>query len=325
MIEAEKERFSVAMMCRVLEVSRSGYYAWHGREPSVRATEDARLSQEIASIHKQSRRTYGSPRVHAELCDRGERTARKRVARLMRAQQLWGRRRRRFRRTTDSNHDQPIAANLVQRCFEAERPDQCWVGDITYLWTAEGWLYLAILLDLHSRRVVGWSMSEHIDAELALGALDMALGHRRPDHLIHHTDRGSTYTSEAYRERLAKHGITASMSRRGDCYDNAVAESFFSTLKMELVYRTGWSTRLDARIDVHEYIEVFYNRQRRHSTLGYRTPVEFEQMSGDTQRGSPQRAGALPRTPLRTKDPRATERKKTRDRVKGVRSKSGVH
>jgi len=318
-IEAEKERYSVAMMCRALEISRSGYYAWRERGPSTRAVEDARLSQQIASIHTESRRTYGSPRVHAELSDRGERTGRKRVARLMRAQQLWGRRKRRFRRTTDSNHDQPIAANLVQRRFKVERPDACWVGDITYLWTAQGWLYLAVLIDLHSRRVVGWSMSEQIDAELALGALEMALGHRRPEQLVHHSDRGSQYASGAYRERLKKHGITASMSRRGDCYDNAVAESFFSTLKMELVYRTGWTTRLEARTEVHEYIEVFYNRRRRHSTLGYRTPVEFEHASRSTQRGSTQRAGALPRTPLLTNGIRAPEQKKER-RGKQVRS-----
>lgn len=324
MIEAEKESFSVAMMCEVLEVSRSGYYAWRDRGPSTRAAEDARLGQEIAAIHAQSRRTYGSPRIHAELCDRGERTGRKRVARLMRARQLWGRRKRRFRCTTDSNHKHPIAPNLLQRRFEAERPDACWVGDITYLWTAEGWLYLAVLLDLHSRRVVGWSMSERLDTELALGALDMALGHRRPEHLVQHTDQGCQYASADYRERLAQHGITASMSRRGDCYDNAVAESFFSTLKMELVYRTGWCTRIEARIDVHEYIEVFYNRQRRHSSLGYRTPVEFEQASRSTQRGSPQGAGAPPRTPLKTKRAGTSERKQ-RDRGKRVRSIPGVH
>lgn len=284
MIAAEKGNYPVAMMCRVLNVTRSAYYAWCKAVPSARACEDEALSQEIASIHAASRQTYGSPRIHEELQCRGVRTGRKRVARLMRANELYGRRKRGFRRTTDSNHDHPIAPNLVDRRFHAKRPDACWVGDITYLWTAEGWLYLAVLIDLYSRRVVGWSMADHLQTELALGALEMALGHRRPQALVHHSDRGSQYASDAYRAALARRGITASMSRRGDCYDNAVAESFFSTLKIELVYRTGWCTRAEARAEVHEYIEVFYNRQRRHSTLGYISPVDFENMQCDTRK-----------------------------------------
>lgn len=278
MIAAEKANYPIALMCRALGVSRSGYYEWSQATPSTRAKVDEELGVEIAEIHQESRRRYGSPRIHDELTRRGRRTGRKRVARLMRERGLYGRRRRRYRRTTDSDHDQPIAPNLLNRDFQAERADQCWVADITYLWTAEGWLYLAVILDLYSRRVVGWSMADHLRTELALGALEMALGHRSvPPGLVHHSDRGCQYASHAYRERLSKLGMLSSMSRRADCWDNAVAESFFSTLKLELVYRTGWSTRAEARLDVHEYIEVFYNRKRRHSSIGYSTPVEFEQ------------------------------------------------
>ena len=290
MIAAEKAHYSIALMCRVLGVSRSRYYEWAQGKPSARAQADAVLAEEIAEIHQESHQRYGSPRVHDELARRGRRTGRKRVARLMRQRGLYGRRRRRYRRTTDSEHDQPIAPNLLNRNFRAERPDQCWVADITYLWTAEGWLYLAVILDLHSRRVVGWSMAEHLRTELALGALEMALGHRCVvAGLVHHSDRGCQYASDAYREKLAEFGIVSSMSRRANCWDNAVAESFFSTLKLELVYRTGWTTRAEARLDVHEYIEVFYNRRRRHSAVGYCTPVEFEMRpasAGDLPKGN---------------------------------------
>jgi len=276
MIRSGKAAYPVGLMCEALGVSRSGYYDWESRAPSKRSVEDAALVPEIRRIHQASRSTYGSPRVHEELCARGKRHGRKRVARLMREVRLRARVKKRFRRTTDSNHPHPIAPNLLNRNCRFDAPDRACVGDITYLWTGEGWLYLAALVDLFSRRVVGWSSSESLETDLALGALEMALGHREGEGVMHHTDRGCPYASKAYRERLDKGRMVPSMSRRANCWDNAVAESFFSTLKMELVYRTHWATRDEARLDVHEYIEVFYNRQRRHSSIGYLTPVEAE-------------------------------------------------
>jgi transposase InsO family protein len=276
-IEAEKACIPVAPMCGVLGVSRAGYYAWRSRPAAARAREDQRLAVEIASIHTESHKRYGSPRVHAELRCRGMRTARKRVARLMREQGLCARHKRRFRTTTDSQHDLPIARNVLARRFETPAPNTAWVTDITYVWTLEGWLYLVVILDLFSRRVVGWSMSERITRELALDALGMALSRRQPQRgLIHHSDRGSQYASRDYRRMLAANGIVCSMSRRGNCWDNAVAESFFSSLKLELVYDNHWATRSQARTAMFEYVEVFYNHQRRHSSLGYLSPVAFE-------------------------------------------------
>ena len=276
-IEVEKARFPVAMMCRVLEVSRAGFYAWRTRPEAIRVRDDQRLAVEIASIHAESHRRYGSPRVHAELRGRGKNTGRKRVARLMRKQGLRARCKRRFRTTTDSAHEFPVARNVVKRQFEVEAPNTTWVTDITYIWTQEGWLYLAVILDLFSRRVVGWSMSERITRKLAIDALSMALLHRQPPRgLIHHSDRGSQYASGDYRRALATNGIVCSMSRRGDCWDNAVAESFFSTIKLELVYENDWATRTEARAAIFEYLEVFYNGERRHSSLGYLSPVAFE-------------------------------------------------
>ena len=276
-IEAEKASFPVVVMCAVLRVSRAGFYAWRSRPAAARVRQDQRLAIAIASIHAESRRRYGSPRVHAELEARGQRTGRKRVARLMREQSLRARRKRRFRTTTDSNHDLPVARNVLARHFEAPAPNMAWVTDITYVWTLEGWLYLVVILDLFSRRVVGWSMSDRITRQLALDALAMALSKRQPPRgLIHHSDRGSHYASGNYRRVLAANGIVCSMSRRGDCWDNAVAESFFSTLKIELVYEHEWATRAQARTAIFEYVEVFYNGQRRHSSLGYLSPVAFE-------------------------------------------------
>lgn len=276
-VEAEKARFPVAMMCRVLEVSRAGYYAWRTRTAAVRETEDRRLAVEIASIHAESRQRYGSPRVHAELRGRGKNTSRKRVARLMRQQGLRARQKRRFRTTTDSAHALPVAGNILKRDFAVEAPNRTWVTDITYIWTHEGWLFLVVILDLFSRRVVGWSMSARITRRLALDALSMALRRRQPPRgLIHHSDRGSQYASGEYRRTLAANGIVCSMSRRGDCWDNAVAESFFSTIKLELVYENDWATRAAARAAIFEYLEVFYNGERRHSSLGYLSPVAFE-------------------------------------------------
>ena len=276
-IDVEKANHPVRILCRCLRVSRSGFYAWRKRSESERSKEDRRLTQAIQISHRESRCTYGSPRVHADLRELGERISRKRVARLMREANLEARRRRRFKRTTDSNHSFPIAENVLDRQFAVDRPNIWWVGDITYIWTDEGWLYLAVLLDLFSRRVVGWSMNSTITRQLALDALQMALDGRAPGpELGQHTDRGSQYASKDYRKRLKDRGITCSMSRRGNCWDNAVSESFFSSLKMECVYRQHFATRAQARAAIFDYIEVFYNRQRRHSTLGQTSPAEFE-------------------------------------------------
>lgn len=276
-IAAEKAAFPVRLLCRMLQVSRAGFYAWQARPPAPRARADERLGLEIAAIHVESRHRYGSPRIHAELADRGCRTSRKRVARLMRVRGLVARRRRRFRVTTQSRHPFPIAPNVLARQFERARPDQAWVTDITYIPTGEGWLYLAVILDLWSRFAVGWAMSERITDDVTLDALDMALARRRPPPgLLHHSDRGSQYASGDYQKVLAEHGIVCSMSRRGNCWDNAVAESFFATLKVELVNDATWATRALARTALFDYIELFYNGPRRHSALGYLSPRAFE-------------------------------------------------
>ena len=277
LIDAEKAHYPVAVLCAALGVSRSGYYAWQDRPAPARTKADEQLGVAIAAVHHRSRRTYGSPRVHAELRARGLRVGKKRVARVMRENGLAARRKRRFRRTTDSNHDRPIAPNVLERSFDQKAPNKVWVTDVTYIFTAEGWLYLAVMLDLFSRRVVGWATSDTNDRLLALDALYQALRARRPRAgLVHHSDRGSPYASEAYREALRDRGITASMSRTGDCWDNAVAESFFATLKGELVDHERYATRAAAVASIGDYIERFYNPQRRHSHLGYVSPIEFE-------------------------------------------------
>lgn len=276
-IAAEKAQYPIDLLCEVLEVSRAGFYAHHTRPKSARATRDEMLGEKIVAIHKKGRRAYGSPRVHEELVKLGEHVSRKRVIRLMQERDLRGKRCKRFRTTTDSDHAMPVASNMLARDFSASAPNQKWVGDITYIPTREGWLYLATLLDLFSRRVVGWSMSDRMPTSLPLAALDMALRRRRPSPgLVHHTDRGSQYASAEYQAVLAKHGLVPSMSRKGNCWDNAVAESFFATLKVELVRDADFATRAEARAAVFEYIEVFYNRQRRHSSIGYATPSEYE-------------------------------------------------
>jgi len=276
-IEAQKAHFPVDFMCEQLGVSRSGYYAWKERPESERHKADRALAEVVTRIHRDSRGTYGSPRVHAELRARGQRVSRKRVARLMNEQDLAARKRRRFVRTTDSRHNQPVAPNILERNFSPGQPDCTWATDITYVETKQGWLYLAVVMDLFSRKVVGWSMSERIDRHLVLNALDMALKGRQPPRgLLHHSDRGSQYASTDYQQALAARGIECSMSRKGNCWDNAVVESFFSTLKQELVYTTDFATHEQARLALFEYIEVFYNRQRRHSSLGYVSPVDFE-------------------------------------------------
>ena len=265
-------------MCKVLRVSRSGFYAWARRGESPRACADRELSAEIRQVHEDSRETYGSPRVHAQLRRKGQRCSRKRVARLMRESGIRAKAGRKFRvRTTDSNHDLPVAANLVDRQFRADAPNELWVSDITYIPTGEGWLYLASIVDVFSRRVVGWSMEAHMRTSLVLAALTMALRDRRPDRgIVHHSDRGSQYASMAYHAVLDDHGIVPSMSRAGDCYDNALKESFFHTLKVECVHGRSFATRDQARAAVFDYVETFYNRERLHSALGFMSPDEFE-------------------------------------------------
>ena len=279
-IRVEKANYPVTVLCRVLEVTRSGYYAFELREPSARATKNVQLVAKIKSIDTKYRHRYGSPRMHRELVALGESVGLHRVARLMSENEIEARQKRRFCVTTNSGHGLPVAENVLERRFEAEVPDRFWVTDITYIPTDEGWLYLAIVLDLFSRRVVGMAMSERIDRHLILGALEDALKLRRPGSgLLHHSDRGSQYASIEYQDELRKHGILCSMSRRGNCWDNAVAESFFSTLKMELVYEDKYASRMEARRAIHEYVHEFYNVDRRHSALGYVSPIAYELMA----------------------------------------------
>ena len=264
-------------MCRVLEVSTSGYYDWRKRPESQRQKQDRRLVVEIKAIHRESRRSYGSPRIHDELKGRGLHCGKKRVARLMRLHGIQAKQTRRFKATTDSKHTLPIAENVLDRRFTPSAPDVVWSADITYIPTRQGWLYLAVVLDLFSRRVVGWSMKRRLDRSLVLDALQMALRGRSPGPgLIHHSDRGSQYASGDYQALLEAQQMICSMSRRGNCWDNAPVESFFSTLKRELVHHRRYQTRAEARADIFEYIEVWYNRRRRHSSLGYKSPVDYE-------------------------------------------------
>jgi transposase InsO family protein len=279
-ITNHQQEFKITVMCRVLGVSRSGYYAWQKRPLSPRKMADQSLTEQIEVIHQHSRRTYGPVRVQVELAEQGIKCGHNRVARLMREVGLSAKQRRKFKlSTTDSNHDQPIAPNLLARDFEASRPNQKWSGDITFIPTAAGWLYLAVILDLYSRRIVGWAMSDSLDRSLVLRALQMALATRKPEPgLLHHSDRGSQYASSDYRALLTKYQIQASMSRKGNCYDNAPVESFFATLKTELIHQRRYLTRQEAQTDIFEYIELFYNRYRRHSALGYLNPVAFEKL-----------------------------------------------
>jgi|SRR4051812_2692677 putative transposase len=276
-VDAEKATWPVAWMCRKLGVSRSGFYAFLARRESPRAVEDGRLRQLVAVAHEAGRRTYGSPRIRRELRDvHGIRVGRNRIIRLMRSQGLRGVSRRCRVRTTDSRHSFPIAPNLLMRDFRAHAPNQRWAGDITYLRTDEGWLYLAVILDLFSRYVVGWAVSHTIDRHLALAALKMANDQRQPEAgLLHHSDQGCQYASEDYQIALGAEGFVCSMSRRGDCYDNAVVESFFGTLKSEL--GDTFCNSQEAGRALFDYIEVFYNRARRHSSLGYVSPAQYEQ------------------------------------------------
>lgn len=277
-IHAEKASFPIAPMCRLLGVTRQGYYAYAGRPPPQQRPAEVALRAEISRIHEESRGTYGSPRTLAALRAVGFPASKRRVERTMRGLGLQGRQRRRFRTTTKSNPSHPVAPNLLRRQFCASRPNERWVTDITYIWTDEGWCYLAAILDLFSRRVVGWALDATLSTSLPLQALDAATCRRAPGTgLQHHSDRGCQYTSQEYRAALEQLGIEVSMSRKGNCWDNAVAESFFATLKTELIYRKSWRSRIELRAAVFDYIEIFYNRQRLHSTLDYKTPDQVEQ------------------------------------------------
>ena len=274
-------QYPVLDCCRALNVSRSGFYAWRGRTRSKRDEANVELTVEIQSLFARFLSCYGSPRMTRELRRRGRTCGENRVARLMRQKGLRVVQRRCFRpQTTDSAHDHPIAPNRLAQHETVNEPNEVWVSDITYVPTAEGWLYVAGLVDAYSRRVVGWAMSDRLDTQLPLDALRMALEHRQPPQgLLHHSDRGCQYASEAYRNVLKRRGVQASMSRKGNCYDNAMMESFWATLKKELVHRYRFQTRTEAYRAIFEYIEVFYNRQRLHSSLGYQSPVDFETMS----------------------------------------------
>jgi putative transposase len=276
-IVQHRAEYPVGLMCRVLGVSRAGFYAWRDRPPSPRAQVNARLRVAIRAIHAESRRSYGSPRIHRELRAQGERHGRKRIARLMRVEGLRAKRSRRYRATTQSDTTRPAAPNTLDRQFALRAVNRVWVGDVTACWTGEGWLYLAALLDLGSRRVVGWATSGTLDQTLTRTALRRALVQRQPAAgLLHHSDRGTHYTAAEYQAALSAAHVAVSMSRRGDCWDNAVMESFFATLKIELVHDARWATRAEATAALATYIEGWYNRRRRHSTLEYLSPAEYE-------------------------------------------------
>lgn len=278
-IDAHQDQWPVRLLCETLEVSPAGYYAWRGRPRSAQEQRQDTLLVEMRAIHTQFKARYGSPRMHKELVARGHDCCVNTVARLMRDHGIVAKSARKFRvTTTDSNHDLPVADNLLDRQFNPSEANEVWLADLTYIPTREGWLYLAAVEDLYSRRVVGWSMAEHMESRLVVDALEMAVQRRLPDEgLLAHSDRGSQYASEHYQLLLARHGITCSMSRRADCWDNAPMESFFASLKKELVHDADFATRAEARAAIFEYIEVFYNGQRRHSSLGYVSPAEYEQ------------------------------------------------
>lgn len=276
-IQEHDRRYPIRLMCRALAVSPAGYYAWRARPESPRAVANRDLLPVIRRLHHESRQTYGSPRIWRALREQGHRVGEHRVARLMRQTALQAKTVSKWQVTTDSAHRFPVAANHLNRQFTVVAPNQVWAGDITYVWTLEGWLYLAVLLDLYSRRVVGWAMSQRITVELTEQALTMALANRVPTAgLLHHSDRGSQYAATSYQRVLEDYGLIPSMSRKGNCWDNACVESFFGPLKRELIHHGHYHTREEAKREIFEYLEVFYNRPRRHSTLGYRSPAEYE-------------------------------------------------
>jgi putative transposase len=276
-ISEHRETFKVGRICNLLNISRSGYYAWRNRPECRRKRENRALEDKIRVLHQASHGIYGSPRVHRDLVEAGVRCGKNRVARIMRKAGIRSRTKRKFKATTNSKHNLPVAPNLLNQNFTVEARDRAWVGDITYIPTDEGWLYLAVLLDLYNREVVGWSASSRMTRQLAIDALQMALGKRDPEKgLLHHTDRGSQYASAEYQNILKEHDMLCSMSRKGNCYDNAVAESFFGRLKSEWVNHQRYLSRLQAIESIFYYIEIFYNRKRRHSSIDYVTPQEYE-------------------------------------------------
>jgi len=277
-LETHQEHYPVQLMCDILEVSRSGYYDWVDRPVSAQEKRRAALAVQVKVAFEASRQTYGSPRIARELSEGGFKACRNTIAKIMRKQQLFGRTPKRYLpRTTDSTHDHPIAQNALDRQFSAGSGTPAWVSDITYIPTREGWLYLAAVMDLRTRKILGWAMADHMQVDLVLDALKMALARRRPGQsLLHHSDRGTQYACQDYRKLLAQHQITCSMSRTGNCYDNAVMESFWATLKTEEVYRQDYPNHAQATTAIFSYIEIFYNRQRRHSALGYVSPEAFE-------------------------------------------------
>ena len=276
-IQEHDRRYPIRLMCRTLTVSPAGYYAWRDRPESRRSRQNRTLRSAIRELHHESRETYGSPRIWNALRKQGHGVGEHRVARLMRGAGIRANTVKKWRTTTQSSHRLPVAENTLNRQFTVEAPNRVWAGDITYVWTTEGWLYLAVILDLYSRLVIGWAMGQRLTGELAEQALLMALANRQPRAgLVHHSDRGSQYAATRYQQMLTMHGLTPSMSRRGNCWDNACVESFFGTLKRELVYHRHYATRNEATQDIFEYIEVFYNRKRRHSALGFDSPAEYE-------------------------------------------------
>ncbi|WP_404944761.1 IS3 family transposase [Sagittula sp. P11] len=276
-IDAEKASFPISRMCRVLDISQSGFFAWRGRPACQRQKQDMVHLAHIRTVFALSNGSYGSPRMHRDLIDEGHRIGRHRTARLMRENGLVARQKRRFKRTTDSEHAWPIAQNLIAQDFSADAPDKKWGADISYIWTAQGWLYLAVVLDLHSRRVVGWATSDRLKRDLAVEALRRAIANRNPSAgLVHHSDRGSQYCSVDYQAELRKRGILISMSGRGNCYDNAMVETFFKTIKSELIWPIAWQSRQQAENAIARYIDGFYNPVRRHSSLGFQSPIAFE-------------------------------------------------
>jgi putative transposase len=280
-IEEQRESYKIKRMGEVLKVSRSGYYAWERRQPSLRQRDNEQLLRQIREVHRQSRRLYGSPRIAAELKKQGVRCGKNRVARIMREHSIWGEvKKRRFRRTTDARHPYALASNLL---VERSQTEGVWASDITFVPTSEGWLYVAAVMNVKSRKILGLSMSDKLSQELTSAALRDAVGRQNPSEgLIHHSDRGRQYASYAYQELLREYGLIPSMSRSGNCYDNAYVESFFGTLKTELVHGERYRSRLEARLSIFEYVEVFYNRQRSHSALGYRSPEQYEKLFDET-------------------------------------------
>ena len=278
-IAEHRDSFPITAMCRVLQVSRGGFYAWRGRPKSRPAQRRESLLRQIKAIHHERRKNvYGSPRIHRELKHRQVGCCENTVAQVMKAAGIRAKTAKKFKATTDSKHSRPVAANVLNQQFEASRANEVWLADITYVWTRQGWLYLSAVEDLYTRKIVGWSTSNRLSADLVTRALEMAIGRQLPDTgLLAHSDRGSQYASNDYQRLLKGHGITCSMSRKGNCWDNAPMESFFATLKKELIYLEQYETRDEARQSIFEYIEMFYNRVRRHSGLGYKSPAEFEQ------------------------------------------------